>query len=55
MASVNLMSITAEFIAAFTASVVFVAVLVAFHSASARRQREAGRRQWQADMRTRGA
>jgi hypothetical protein len=49
------MSITPEFIAAITASVVFAVVLVAIHSASARRQREAGRRQWQADLRTRGA
>jgi hypothetical protein len=49
------MSITPECIAAFTAMAVFLAALFAFYSASARREREAARRQWQADLRARGA
>ena len=49
------MSIEPESIAAFAAAVVFVAVLFAFHSASVRRERDAARRQWKADLRSRGA
>jgi hypothetical protein len=44
-----------ENIAAIMAVAVFVAVLLAFHSTRARREREAARREWQADLRTRGA
>lgn len=44
-----------ENIAAIMAGAVFVAVLLAFHASRARRGREDARRQWQADLRARGA
>jgi hypothetical protein len=44
-----------ENIATITAVVVFVAVLFAFHATRTRREREDARRQWQAELRTRGA
>ena len=44
-----------QYLAVATAAVVFVAVLYAFYSFAALRDREAARRQAQADLRSRGA
>lgn len=44
-----------EFFAAAAALAVFCTVLVAFLSIAANREREAARKQWQNDLRTKGA
>jgi hypothetical protein len=45
----------AECLAALAALAVFVGVMAAFLAVAASREREAARKQWQADLRTRGA
>jgi hypothetical protein len=45
----------AEYLAALAASAVFVVVQRIFAWAAAGREREAARRQWQAELRSRGA